>query len=129
MICFIEGILVEGVHGHDGHLDDGFDGGHVVEEDILPIEHEDLEGFEGLAELLLIGRIEQFGDDVEHLELIFCDGLAFLDEGHQHHEDIFLEVGLVSVDVLDQGEDGILYFRNHFGDEPLIFADSGDDVP
>lgn len=58
MICFIVVIFIECIDGCDSHLDDGLDGCDVGEEDILPIEHEDLEGFKGLTEFLLIGRIK-----------------------------------------------------------------------
>lgn len=63
------------------------------------------------------------------MKLILCDGFAFLDEWYKHHENIFLEIWFLSIDVLDERHYGIFDFRDHFGDKLIVFANSRDHVP
>jgi hypothetical protein len=56
----------DGVHVADGHVEDGFDGVGVPHQYGAAIVDEDVKGFEGVAESVLVLRVEEFGDDFKH---------------------------------------------------------------
>ena len=63
------------------------------------MKNENLKSFEGMAKLLIVGGVEEFGDDIEHEKLVVGDLFGFFNESGEHKKDIFFKVELLPISI------------------------------